>query len=340
MKFKIDFSKYDYETINKGAYPKFIFNINGEKYFFKMNDFDEEEKIYYHQDIIEVFSSHFFKAVGYGNYVEYFFAHYGPRIACASKSFLKEKDMREITLERILELEYANKTDNLVYDFDANLYSKRTYDDFYNAQAESTYKNYDGNQYFHSEDYVIESLITFCKNYKLKYNESQLRKHYREMTILDFFMCNDDRNWSNICFVIGHDKTLRPAPLFDNGYSFGMNFFETKYNANNAPYIFHNGFSDIGMHNALDNFPFLKNGGVVAVDIYELCQKDKTLSSRVERILNVDIKKLIKIFEQEHEIKLNKNIKSKITEFFESKISLYKKTQSRLNRKLQGRELE
>lgn len=94
-----------------------------------------------------------------------------------------------------------------------------------------------------NEQQTLESIIDTIQNYAERHNYSvdpELRSQLIKMLIFDYFVMQTDRHLGNISLIL-NEKTLRLAPLFDNGHCLIYNsdsihreklqYFQTKLTA-------------------------------------------------------------------------------------------------------------
>ena len=335
---KLDLTKYisTKKDFQEGYFPKFLLEVDGETYIFKMNKTEQEKdgEFTYYQDIVEVFCSKFFEAVGIKNFVEYQFAKCGENEGCVCKSFI-EDNVQSLNLRSLLALNFYNKKDKKVYpiteQFDVDTFYKEwdNQNNLDNAK-ESVW----GAQYSHSVDSLIVELKKFIKTYNLKFDKNEITKQLKEMVVLDFFMYNGDRNPGNITFLVGKDNALKMAPLYDHGFNFGLDFIKRNVDPKELGFGFHVGLSDVGRYHGFWESNWLKMGGLVALDIYELCKKDDHIKTLVQKIKSCNFEKIFSEMEVENGIMIDKDIKDTIQKFFDSRVQKYDRTIRKLNKKI------
>lgn len=78
----------------------------------------------------------------------------------------------------------------------------------------------------------IETLWLEIKDYKsilqtvYEVTGFNIQKHFEDMLFLDYMICNYDRGWHNMGFIINRgEKKFEVAPIFDNGNSLDLVFF-------------------------------------------------------------------------------------------------------------------
>ena len=152
------------------------------------------------------------------------------------------------------------------------------------------------------------------------------------MVVLDFFMYNGDRNPGNITFLVDKNGILKLAPLYDHGFNFGLESFGCSVDPKELGFGFHVGLSDVGRYHGFWESKWLKIGGLVALDIYEHCQKDESIKLLVKNIRNCNFEKIFNEIETENGIKIDQDIKTTMQKFFDSRIQKYDTTIRKLNK--------
>lgn len=335
---KLDLTKYisTKKDFAEGYFPKFLLEINGETYIFKMNKTEQEKDgdFTYYQDIVEVFCSKFFKAVGIKNFVEYQLAKCGDDEGCVCKSF-NEQGVQSLNLRSLLALNFYNEKDKKVYPISQQFDVDTFYKEWDNQNnLDNAKESVWGVQYSHSVDSLIAGLNKFSQTYNLNLDKNEIKKQLKEMVILDFFMYNGDRNPGNITFLVDKNNMLKMAPLYDHGFNFGLDFIKRKVDPKELGFGFHVGLSDVGRYHGFWESKWLKMGGLVALDIYELSQKDDHIKTLVQNIRNCDFEKIFNEMETENGILIDKDIKSTIQNFFDSRVQKYDNTIRKLNKKI------
>lgn len=362
----IDLNKYKQtkKEFDFGLEKKYTFVINGDKYFFKLNtkhnklndevdgeiddeigeilDFDdywEDEKnsVSYNQALIEVIVSNLFEKVGLKNFVKYKLAEYDGEIGCLCKSYFEKETSTEIQMSDILVLNYLNQRDGFLHSIDTN-YSDEICDEsyeFYSVSKKCCVPFIDiHGQYTFSVDDILEEIIKFAKNYNFDFDEKQIKKGLEQIVVCDFFTCNNDRNLTNIGFLLNDKEKpfLKLTPIFDNGYSFGKSYVGKLRPYHDLPMFYMSlGFSDIGKYKLLEN-SLLEKGGIVAVDIYELAHKDADIAKLVNGFLKTDIEEIIDEIEKENGITINSNHRDFPNRFFSNRVNIYKKVSHKLDK--------
>ena len=130
------------------------------------------------------------------------------------------------------------------------------------------------------------------------------------------------------------DNNITLAPLYDHGFNFGLDFFKRNVNPEDIGFCFYLGLSDIGRYHGFWESKWLKMGGLVALDIYELSKKDDHIKTLVQKIKSCDFEKIFNEMETENGILIDKDIKSTIQNFFDSRVQKYDNTIRKLNKKI------
>ena len=335
---KLDLTKYisTKKDFQEGCFPKFLLEIDGETYIFKMNKTEQEKEgeFTYYQDIVEVFCSKFFGEVGIKNFVEYRLARCGYDEGCVCKSFI-EDNVQSLNLRSLLALNFYNEKDKKVYPITEQFDVDAFYKEWDNQNTlDNAKESVWGAQYSHSVDSLIAEVKKFGKTYNLNFDESEIKKELNQMVVLDFFMYNGDRNPGNITFLVGRDNALKMAPLYDHGFNFGLDFIKKNVDPKELGFGFHVGLSDVGRYHGFWESNWLKMGGLVALDIYELCKKDDHIKTLVKKIKSCNFEKIFNEMELENGITIDKDTKDTIQKFFDSRVQKYDRTIMKLNKKI------
>ncbi|MGN1227252.1 MAG: hypothetical protein ACI4TX_01265 [Christensenellales bacterium] len=321
---------YDYKEVKelgKGASKKFLLNKDGKDYIFKAN-YGE-----YMQNVNEVFVSYLFGKLGVQNYVKYDFAVYKKEFGCVSESFKTKDVINEISLCDMMIYNYIIQLKGEVVPFSKDVCDKY-FDDFY-SQTEL----YDSFQYDFSCGQVCDVVEQFCGYYGYGFDKGALNDRLQELVVIDYFLGNADRHWSNVVFLIKQsgDKCVSAelAPLFDNGEFFGCNSCFAKADTDLGQVMLHIGISDIGIKDDLEGNKYFQNGGLTVVDIYELAKVDKEIETLVNKFFALDMEKEVLSFEEFYQIQLPDEIRNQIITIFNMRKDKYKSVVNKLNKRLE-----
>ncbi len=143
--------------------------------------------------------------------------------------------------------------------------------------------------------------------------------------LIDWFMCNGDRNWSNINFIYSKDsKTLKLTPLFDNGECFYMQRMVSKNHKDDELFL------HLGSMAKLDNNK-LSNNECIAQQIYSLCKQNRKLNDLLDKCLTVNIFDMIDKVEKVEDFKFTKQQKDTIIQTYTEQIVNFKKVNLETN---------
>lgn len=79
---------------------------------------------------------------------------------------------------------------------------------------------------FSSVEACLLAVKDFADRFDFTVDYKQLEKDLVKMTICDFFFSQSDRHDNNIEFLFTHDREMKLAPIFDNGFNLGFPYFE------------------------------------------------------------------------------------------------------------------
>ncbi len=198
------------QQLLKGYSKKWQFDIYGENYIFKTNYKDVR------RDIIETLVSYILERTGCKNFINYELATYKGQDGCISKSFIDKNYRYELTIMKIMYINYYNEVNHTKANHDIEID-----DDFFNKFCE--YTDDVAGQYDFSLSFIMEQVKKYCDNYNIKYDKQELCDRLIEMAIYDYFLCNPDRHWDNILFHFNDTPDglkIDLAKIYDNGEAF------------------------------------------------------------------------------------------------------------------------
>lgn len=306
--------------VKGGVSKKFCFNIEGKDYFYKEN-FVDKDGIIYPNHIIEVLCSRILEKVGCKDFVRYDFAEFNGKFGCVSESFKTKKDIYEIYICDIMLHNFVCKKLDKKINFDENIRNE-----FFDELCESLDDD-DDSMYGMSIDTILKDLKEFCVNCDLSFDSNQVAGCLEQAIVADYFFFNDDRNWSNILFLIDENRNLTLAPIFDNGMSFGLQRY-----LNTASDYMHLGFSEIGTKTTLNENNILKNYGLVVADIMQLTQNDSELNQYANNFLRLDIKKEIEDLEKE--VDIDEYLKNRIVDLYQLRVNHFNLTKQKIEKRI------
>lgn len=347
------YGKYATQVINGACGAKYIFDIDGQKYFFKGNftqsaaveDFEEAVEVEIRQDIIESFASSMLRSVGVHDAVNYRLAEFNGERGCVSKDFKTPETLREFPLYDIMILNFYNDLQNYPYPITTR-FSKEEERVFLHRTQKAEKMFY----LFNVED-ILEQLDKFTQTYNLSYDRDEIKKFLNKMCVVDYFLCNDDRNWQNITFLMQNNGTTTPqlvnAPIYDNGYALGTWYIDNIMSdeRKSGDVIALLGFNDVdprdlnGWHPQLihDNIranKTLQNNGVLAIDIADLARKDKDIKDLVDKFVKFDIDKKLDEFEFFNDIEVPEKYRDMMSKIYKLRVEHYSKRDRKLHKLL------
>ncbi len=335
--------------IKKGACgQKAIFNIGGEKYFFKPNYINNSKK-YTHQNNYEVFMSYLLNKFGVKNILKYDYAQYdnGQEIVdgCVSKSFLTPDVVREMDLLTIMEFVYYTKKSHQILDLQKT-FTKNEFDDFYKNKP-SNYKNALSKPHHFTVDEICQSVQDFCKLYKIDFNIKEIKQNLLSTVVIDYFCCNDDRNWQNIDFLLCDNNgklTLKPTPIYDNAFALGAWYINNKTLEELEP-MYKYVWTIVGISNLTQPEGFdlsikgnktLSNMGHLALDIWDIAQRDASIKDLVNKFKSLNLRDEMAQFEKEYNVSIDDSEKGAMDTFFEERKKHYQKRENKMEKLIQN----
>ena len=310
----------------KGYSKKWEFDINGENYIFKTN-YKEVRR-----DIIEALVAYILKRTGCKNFVDYELATYEGQNGCISKSFIDDKYKYELTIMKIMYINYYNEVNHTK----AN-YALEIDDEFFNQFCEFIDEDERAGQYDFSLDYIMGEVKKYCDNYNVKYDEQELCDKLTEMAIYDYFLCNPDRHWDNILFLFNETENglkIDLSKIYDNGEAFNYYSSAKCREEIKDSVITRIGLSENGRVNTFEDNNYFKNGGILASDIFEFIKANPKYRKLVNTLKDLDINDIMLDFEKDKEYKIPLKMKDEISEAVENRQETYAKSVAKLQKRL------
>lgn len=308
---------------------------------------EDDKEYYFKQDtveapvIAEVFSSYFLEEMGEKEFVKYDFAYcpysatnkfsepFSPNnlVGTLSQSFLDSSVLYQKTFFDMALLDKYMKDGQIFW----HKFTKSEEDDLEGEIID----NFTG-VHFNSVQFVMEIIDRVCKDYDIKYDKQVLENRLIKMAIYDYFMANDDRNMSNIIFLIkieNGQKYCELAPMFDFGFNFGADHvvFDRK-----PRFISHFGLSKEGQEiEQYNENRWFKDGGIIVSDIMDIMKFNPEYKGIVDKCLNVDIQKMIEDFQMKYEFEMDEATQNMIKNSYLSRVDKFKEFDTRLQKRLQ-----
>ena len=313
--------------VKSGASKKYCFNIKGKEYFFKEN-YVQPSGVVCPNHIVEVLCSRILEKVGCKDFVRYYFAEFNGQLGCVSESFKNKNDVCELSFYDIMIRNYAREKLNKNFAIDEKVNDDIVLE-FEENVVEKINKQINGKKIMYelSIESLLNDLTNFCSATGLNYNKDEIVNKLLQMIIFDYFCYNDDRNWSNILFVVDKNKNLSLTPIFDNGMSFGLQNYP-----NNAHNYIHLGISQVGEESTFEENSILQKYGLLVADILQLVANDSELNEYVENFLQLDIEQEVE--DVENEIKMEKNLKFGIFRLYHLRVKQYNLTKEKIDKKI------
>lgn len=192
--------------------------------------------------------------------------------------------------------------------------------------------------HFNSVEFVNEVMLDVCKRQNIDYDADKNKRALNIMAICDYFMANEDRNMSNIEFLVKERNGklyCELAPMFDFGYCFGVRIKSEKDESKSHTFVSSFGISESGQkREEFNSNKWFKNGLIIASDIRDLTKQDAEYADLVYKFLNLDIHSTVKEFEKEYVLRLPQNFREAIIDTFNERVNKYNIFQEMLNNRL------
>ena len=312
----------------KGISPKMFFKMNNKVYLFKENYKDIR------RDILESLYSYILQQVGAKNFVKYELAQYKDTNGCICESFVDDSVKHQIRFVDILMFNYIFEKDKKRCSLDTK-FDDNTFEKFYKYD---TVTNPSFGEYDFSLDTIIESVKRFCKTYRIKCDYNELISRIKDIIVFDFFLCNGDRHWSNLEFLIKEDEdnqlNIELTKIFDNGEAFGFSSALKNRKLARSYVDVRVGVSEIGRTNKFKGNHYFERGKIVAIDINELAKSDIKIRDYVEKLSSFDIHNTLKDFEKYENCVIPNEMKEEIIKNLEIRREQYTKSVEKLQRRI------
>ncbi len=340
--------------IKKGACgKKYIFDIDGQKYYFKGNfeqsaadaDFEYATPVEVRQDIVESFTSSLLRSVGVHDAVNYRLASFEGERGCISKDFKTPQTVKEFSLCEIMAFNFYNDRNKGRIPLDFKFQHEDI--EFFVRKNRVNEKIF----FMLNVEDIIKEIEKFTQTYGMAFDAQKMSDFLTEMCVVDYFICNDDRNWENITFLMQLDDTTTPklinAPIYDNGYALGTWYVDNIFSLENdrQDVIALLGLSDVNLKElggdygglVLQNTRHnntLKNNGALALDIHSLTKQNPHIKNIVDNFVDLDMDKKLDEFEWTNDIETPDKYRDIINQMYSSRIAHYTKRVRKLQKLL------
>lgn len=330
----VDLTNYkkDFKEEYGGSSNIVTFLKDGKEYYFKR---DFKQDLFYElsnalsEAISEVFSSYFLEKMGAKDFVKYDFAFSeSGEIGTLSQSFL---DSGVIFKKTFFDLAILDSFDDRR---DFNYKSSRAIEMRFNYEL---FKRFRG-VHLNSVEFVLETIESVSKKYNIKYDKEDFRDKLIKMAIYDYFMSNEDRNMSNIIFLVKQKDGVvyfELAPLFDFGLNFGVG--NIIFDRQNEKHFFSEfGLSKEGqeIEQYLNN-KWFKDCGIIVSDIRDIISDNKEYKDIVQKCLNIDIGQMLDNFEKDYDFKISKDVKDLMVRSYNIRVERFKKFEQMLQKRIE-----
>ena len=201
--------------------------IDNDIYYYKENEIFNGKN--YPLGIAEVLSCHLFEALGIENFTKYQFAQNGENsFGVISKNFIPKnnylvKNTFECLANYIFQKKYSKPID-IKKEFNVQSI---------NNIVKALEKKCVGMN-LNSIEMIIETAEEVCLANKITFNKEEFKERLLEITILDYFLSNPDRNFNNVLLFVNktneNQLEMQVGPIFDNGYCLGIrDYYSQKY---------------------------------------------------------------------------------------------------------------
>lgn len=320
----IDIQKYACNFLEEqGNLSKIIkLKINEKEYFYKENEIFNGNS--YPLNIAEVLMCYYMSNLGVNNFTKYYFAKNGENSSgVISESFISENNIREHNTIDILTYYIANRKYHSIFKIkDASLQkSKKNVLEALSKQCNGVNLN--------SVEMILEITNEFCATNNIIFDKEKFQKQLLQITIIDYFSSNADRNISNLLFFIINNNEGKPeiqvGPIFDNGYCLGIrDFYWQKYNGiepkiNNFTYL------ALGISKKSQITPFNEyNNEMFIKDLIKAIKPHPDLINLVKNCLEFNMSNLISSFEEAEDIKLDYDLTQFIIKTYNKRVENFR----------------
>lgn len=331
----VDLTSYkkQFKREHRGSSYIATFPKDDKNYYFK-RDFEQsipfETSDVTCEALAEVFSSYFLEKMGAKDFVKYEFAVCeNSTIGTLSQSFLDTNVLYIKTFFDMLLLDRYSKENPPIDSSFSRLEEGKLF--------EWLFDEFKG-EHINSVEFVEEIIPKVCETYNIKYDKEDLRDKLIKTAIYDYFMSNEDRNMSNLIFLIkqkGGELYCELAPMFDFNFDFGMgNFiFDRKKEKH---FLSQFGISKEGQE--IESYwgnKWFKDCGIIVSDIRDAIKNNKEYQEIVQKCLNTDIRQLFDNFEKDYDFTAPEGLKELMIRSYNARVERFKNFESMLKKRME-----
>lgn len=297
--------------------------IDNDIYYYKENEIFNGKT--YPLNIAEVLSCHLFEAVGIENFTKYQFAQNGENsFGVISKNFIPKnnylvKNTFECLANYIFQKKYSKPID----------IKKEFNTQSINSIAKALEKKCVGMN-LNSIEMIIEIAEEVCLANKINFNKEEFKNRLLEITILDYFLSNPDRNFNNVLLFVNktteNQLEMQVGPIFDNGYCLGIRDYYVQKHHNLIPEIHNFTYLALGVSKKSQLTPYKNyNNDMFIQDLINETKQYPKLNNLINNLLNLNMPDLIKNFEEKEYFKLEPELIQFIADTYNIRVENFNK---------------
>jgi len=183
------------------------------------------------------------------------------------------------------------------------------------------------NSHLNSIEMSNEIAEEICKTNNIKFDKNKFFKKLLDTTIIDYFLSNPDRNFSNILLFINtnNEKQLEMliGPVFDNGYGLGIRSYYSQLYNNITPEVYDYTDLALGISKKSQLNAHVTND-VFILDLIQASKNYPKQQQMINNFLQLDMDKVISLFEIKENFELDSDLRKYIVDTFNKRVENYK----------------
>lgn len=303
---QVDITGCDYKSIIIGAFEKYIVEINNQKYLFKL---DKTNNNCFKSNICsigEVFVSYLSKNLHFNCVDACFGFHKNLGEGALIKSYLTNDIVEKYSCTEISKFRICHM-DKSVEISDSNYFPNKT-DDINSLMT------------------TLKTMVKYLDHFVLNPN---IEEELVSMSLVDYMLSQKDRFARNIEFLIteadNRNKQINLAPMFDNGMIFKFGY-DKDVNLNchflkekNAQYFKSTVENSVLVPHLYKGVTIEEENSLIARDLVKYGKKYTKIEGMLQDFISMDIKEVVKDFEEEYNINIQSEYKDTMIDMFEYK---------------------
>lgn len=196
-----------------------VFKIEGRRFLFCA---EQSEKQNVKKELVKVFCSRILENSKNCSFLVYDLAKFDDKVGSFSPFILDDKTLYFFTLEDLELISQENSIVNCKIDLE-QFKVNENFGAFYSVNEKFEKEHNLKTFQLTSVDEILDFLKNFCEKFDFALNLKSVRLQLSEIVICDYFLCNDDRTFNDIVFLVKNNngrKELIVAPSFGFGNSF------------------------------------------------------------------------------------------------------------------------